>query len=784
MNLIKPGLIFWISLALLVETAFGQSPVNNTVFSMEEVDGVTYGYRIPSLLTTAKGTLLAFAERRVGLHDHAQNDVVLKRSVNKGKSWQAMQVIADSGMNSLNDPLAVELESGRILLMFQMFPYGIHARNSGWIQMADNGYDGPRNTKSYLTYSDDEGKTWAEAREITKMVRPHDRISIGSPGVGIQLKRGKHKGRVLMPLYYTRKLNQNERDWTNGVAYSDNEGLTWKTSNDIPEIGHTGFGNEAQIVEKPDGSILFVARNQEGIHRKVATSKDGGVTWENMRVDYGLPGTPCQGSVLRYSWPEDGESLILQSGPANKYKRTQGTIRLSEDEGKSWSYSREIPAEFFAYSCLTKLSDGDIGLLYETNQYLNIVFTSFTTDWVKQGEPPVLGAYLDIPTIDLDKEKERQVVVDREADQYLGHPTTVLLEDGQTILTVYPKGHGKGGIVYKRSTDGGLSWSDRLPTPDSWATSKEVPTIYRVVDKYGKKRLIMWSGRYPARLAVSEDDGKSWSEIEKAGNWGGIVVMGDLVELQTGPGHYMAFFHDDGRYFSYDGQKAYDQDKKNYNSRMFTLYKTQTSDGGLTWSYPEVIMKSRELHICEPGVVRSPDGQQLAMLLRENSRRDNSQIIFSNDEGKTWTRPRPLPNELTGDRHVIRYAKDGRLLIVFRDRSPRVYYEELVRISKEEQNENLSEIAESTGLGSPTEGDWVAWVGSYQDLQEGGKGEYRVRIKDNKVGWDTTYSGVELLPDGTFVVTTYGHWETEEEPYILSVRFTLDELDARVQNDK
>ncbi len=115
--------------------------------------------------------------------------------------------------------------------------------------------------------------------------------------------------------------------------------------------------------------------------------------------------------------------------------------------------------------------------------------------------------YLRIPVVDLNSETFRQVVVDREEGQYLGHPTTVLLEDGRTILTVYPKGHGKGAIVYKRSTDGGLTWSERLPTPESWETSLEVPTIFPTVDPQGKKRLILFSGLYPARLAHSEDDG-------------------------------------------------------------------------------------------------------------------------------------------------------------------------------------------------------------------------------------------------------------------------------------
>ncbi len=110
-------------------------------------------------------------------------------------------------------------------------------------------------------------------------------------------------------------------------------------------------------------------------------------------------------------------------------------------------------------------------------------------------DPPVV--------LDLAQQQDRQVLVDREPGQYLGHPSTVLLEDGKTVLCVYPKGHGRGAIVYKRSVDGARSWSDRLPTPASWATSKETPTIHRVVDANGRKRLILWSGLYPARLAVS-----------------------------------------------------------------------------------------------------------------------------------------------------------------------------------------------------------------------------------------------------------------------------------------
>lgn len=349
-----------------------------------------------------------------------------------------------------------------------------------------------------------------------------------------------------------------------------------------------------------------------------------------------------------------------------------------------------------------------------------------------------------IPVIDLSKDTTRQVVVDKERGQYLGHPTTVLLEDGKTMIAVYPKGHGRGAIVMKRSEDGGLTWSDRLPVPDNWATSLETPTIHRVVDANGTKRLILFSGLYPIRMSVSEDDGRRWTPLEPIGDFGGIVAMSSLVALWTGKGHYLAMFHDDGRFFQRDGKRA----------PTMTLFQTTSPDGGLTWSPPRAIHTSADVHLCEPGIIRSPDGKQLAVLLRENRRVRNSHVIFSNDEGRTWTTPRELPGALTGDRHVGQYARDGRLFISFRD----------------------------TTHQSPTRGDWVAWVGTYDDIAKGREGQYRVRLMDNRKDLDCAYPGVEVLPDGTVVTTTYGHWIEGESPFIVSVRLTLPEIDAKARD--
>ena len=346
-----------------------------------------------------------------------------------------------------------------------------------------------------------------------------------------------------------------------------------------------------------------------------------------------------------------------------------------------------------------------------------------------------------IPLVDLANETARQVVVDREPGQYLGHPTTVLLEDGRTLLAVYPKGHGRGAIVLKRSADGGRTWSERLPVPANWATSLETPTIHRTIDAGGVKRLVLFSGLYPIRKAMSEDDGRTWTPLEPIGSFGGIVAMSSVVPLRTGAGHYLAMFHDDGRVFAADGRSR----------GSMTLYQTTSADGGLTWSGPQTVYESAEVHLCEPGIVRSPDGRELAVLLRENRRVRNSHVMFSQDEGRTWSSPRELPGALTGDRHVARYAPDGRLFVSFRDMAHE----------------------------SRTRGDWVGWVGTYDDIRGGREGSYRVRLMDNRKDTDCCYPGVELLPGGVFVTTTYGHWVASEPPFIVSVRFELSELDAR-----
>ena len=151
-------------------------------------------------------------------------------------------------------------------------------------------------------------------------------------------------------------------------------------------------------------------------------------------------------------------------------------------------------------------------------------------------------------------------------------------------------------------------------------------------------------------------------------------------------------------------------------------------------------------------MIRSPDGRQIACLMRENSRRLNSLVMFSDDEGTTWSDASELPASLTGDRHMSCYAPDGRLVVVFRDRA----------------------------LGGHTYGHYVAWVGTYDDIRHGQPGQYRVKLLHSHAGPDCGYSGLEYLPDGTMVATTYIKYRPGPERHsIVSVRFELAEIDAK-----
>lgn len=336
-----------------------------------------------------------------------------------------------------------------------------------------------------------------------------------------------------------------------------------------------------------------------------------------------------------------------------------------------------------------------------------------------------------IPTADLTARPERQVVLARGSETLnYQHPSTVLLGDGRTMLCAWTYEHGGSLGPMKRSEDGGLTWKP-VQTPPDWNSVKSCPTIHRLTGPDRVERLILQaSNNGPMMQAISEDDGVTWSGMTATGLT--CTVAPITIEPISG-GRHIALFHDGRR-----------------------IYISETADGGLSWSGQTMIAEKSDAFLCEPAIIRSPNGKQLAAVMRENSRWYNSQVIFSNDEGTTWSDPEELAGSLNGDRHLARYDADGRIVMVFRD----------------------------TGLCSKTTADFVGWVGTYDDLVEKRQGQYRLRLIANSryahAGW-TGYPGLERLPDGTFVATTYAVIEAGHKGSIVSVRFKLSEIDAMVK---
>lgn len=327
--------------------------------------GEGYGYRIPALVTAKNGDLLALCERRFGLSDHAKNDIIIRRSSDQGKTWTPMEIIHDAGGDSLNDPSAIVLESGDIILMYQRFPEGYHTISNHTMTMAERGYGGPRNTRTLMRRSTDHGKTWSESVDVTRSVRRPNAVNIASPGRGIQLKQGKNAGRLLFPVYENYSTTT-ERIWNTSVLISDDEGETWRTGERVPADELGGYGNENQVVELKDGSILMSSRNQSGAKmRRLTVSHDGGESWEPYRLAEDLVTPQCMASVIRKG------DLLVHSLP-NSSRRKDGAILISRDEGGTWNRVHTVTPGGFAYSSLTLLEDGTLACLYEADGYNSI----------------------------------------------------------------------------------------------------------------------------------------------------------------------------------------------------------------------------------------------------------------------------------------------------------------------------------------------------------------------------------------------------------------------------
>ncbi|MEU3931606.1 sialidase family protein [Streptomyces sp. NPDC029044] len=323
-------------------------------------------FRIPAVVATGTGDLLAFCEGRVGSRDDFGNiDIVLKRSTDGGRTWGPLQVAARNGDALAGNPAPVVLRTGRVLL--------VHVRNAalatedairrGKVSAADR-------RRVWVRHSDDEGRTWSAPREITQQAkRPEWRWYATTPGHAIQL----NTGRVVVPANHSLPPagtdNGTEGKYNGGhCLLSDDEGTTWRIGyvDDDPD-GYIN-ANETTAAELPDGRVYFNTRNDSPSPgtRADAHSADGGRTLvKPFRPQAGLTAPVCEAAVLQLRDPD----LLLYSGPADPGFRALMTIRASTDGGTTWRPAYTVDGLPAAYSDLVRVDAGTVGLLYETGDF-------------------------------------------------------------------------------------------------------------------------------------------------------------------------------------------------------------------------------------------------------------------------------------------------------------------------------------------------------------------------------------------------------------------------------
>ena len=342
---------------------------------LEQVEVFTAGedgyhtYRIPAIAVTKAGTVLAFAEgRKRGTSDTGDIDLVLKRSKDGGKTFSKSQVIWDDGANTCGNPCPiVDRETGVVWLLL--------THNLGRDRERDltAGTAGGSRTV-WMSKSEDDGRTWAEPVEITKLAKKEGWTWYATgPGAGIQTRAG----RLMAPCDHKRA----DDTGYSHVLYSDDHGKTWQIG------GVLGPGvNECKVAELSDESLVLNMRNYpkgDRRQRAVARSKDGGATWSAVSHDAALVEPICHAGLVRV---DGARPVFVFSNPAHESKREKLTVRVSEDDCRSWPHSRVLHAGPAAYSDLAVPGDGTVLCLYERGEkssYERITLARFGIGWVK-----------------------------------------------------------------------------------------------------------------------------------------------------------------------------------------------------------------------------------------------------------------------------------------------------------------------------------------------------------------------------------------------------------------
>ena len=350
-----------ISLSTTAQITSFKVPVRNAG------DDGAAAYRIPGLVTTPKGTLIAVYDvRYAGAWDlQADIDVGMSRSTDGGRTWEPMKIIIDMGKwgglseeeNGVGDPcILVDPKTGKLFVL-GTWTHGIKGQRA-WTAVG-SGFEPGETAQLMMVTSEDDGLTWSEPRNLTKMIKqPEWNFTFQGPGRGIVMEDGT----LVFPMQF---INA-DRIPSSTVMVSHDGGETW-----IMGTGAKLDTTESQVIELEPGVLMLNMRDNRGTGRAVATSTDYGQTWKEHPTSGRLVEPVCMASILRVPKEENNLSvdLILFSNPADPHYRWHMTVKASLDGGWTWMEDNQLeydPDGCWGYSCLTMVDPGTVGILYES----------------------------------------------------------------------------------------------------------------------------------------------------------------------------------------------------------------------------------------------------------------------------------------------------------------------------------------------------------------------------------------------------------------------------------
>jgi len=376
--------------------AVGQEAGPEVVPVFEAGQGGYASYRIPCLVATAKGTLLAVAEaRKTGKSDWDAIDLLYRRSTDGGKTWDAPRKLVEHKDPGPRNPAALKNKKNSPDERTYNNPVLIVAKDGRIHAVTCIEY-----ARCFHQVSDDDGKTFSAPVEITATFEtfvgdyPWKVLATG-PGHGIQLSTG----RLLVPVWLSKTGDErggDHRPSCIATIYSEDAGKTWQRGDVIVDNPALANPSECVAVELSDGRVLLNIRNEEkALRRAVAYSKDGATGWTKPALDDNLRDPTCMASLLRLPPAKAGEKpRLLFCNPDEKVEegkrpgRKNLTLRLSQDDGKTWPVARVLDAGPSAYSDLARGPDGTLYCLYEKNAdgKSSLVLARFTERWLTGGE--------------------------------------------------------------------------------------------------------------------------------------------------------------------------------------------------------------------------------------------------------------------------------------------------------------------------------------------------------------------------------------------------------------